>query len=151
MAIGGAVLMLGDFNFHYDHPDDPYVSKNLDLLHVYDLEQSVYVLTHKQGHILDWIVYQSDDNILLSSTVTSKLTSDHMAIICNLDLTIPEPTSVQRLRCNINSIDRQQFPLDIIFELDFVGNPSAEQIHCCLCSILDNHAPSFSTIVHQHK
>ena len=48
----------------------------------------------KQGHILDWIVYQSDNNFLLSSTVTNKLTSDHLAILCNLDLTIPEPTTV---------------------------------------------------------
>ena len=24
-SIGGSVLILGDFNFHYDRPDDPYV------------------------------------------------------------------------------------------------------------------------------
>ena len=86
-SIGGSVLILGDFNFHYDRPDDPYVSKILDLLHVYNLEQSVHVPTHKQGHILDWIVYRPDDNILLSSTVTNKLTFDHLAILFNLDLT----------------------------------------------------------------
>ena len=87
--------MLSDFNFHYDRPDDPYVSKILDLLHVYNLEQLVHVPTHKQGHVLDWIVYQPDDNFLLSSTVTNKLTSDHLAILCNLDLTVPEPTTEQ--------------------------------------------------------
>ena len=60
-SIGGSVLILSDFNFHYGRPDDPYVSKYLDLLHVYNLEQSVHVPTHKKGHILDWIVYQPDD------------------------------------------------------------------------------------------
>ena len=115
------------------------------------MEQSVHVPTHKQGHILDWIVYRPDDNILLSSTVTNKLTSDHLAILCNLDLTVPEPITEQRLRRNINSIDKQQFSLDIKLELDFVGNPSAEQFHCCLRSILDNHAPLSSAIVRQHK
>ena len=115
------------------------------------MEQSVHVPTHKQGHILDWIVYRPDDNILLSSTVTNKLTSDHLAILCNLDLTVPEPTTEQRLRRNINSIDKQQFSLDIKLEFDFVGNPSAEQFHCCLRSILDNHAPLSSAIVRQHK
>ena len=109
-------------------PNDPYVSKIIDLLHVYNLEQSVHFPTHKQGHILDWIVYQPDDNILLSSTVTNKLTSDHMAILCNLDLTVPEPTTEQRLRRNINSIDRQQFSLDIKLALDFVGHPSADTV-----------------------
>ena len=99
-------MILGDFNFHYDRPDDPNVSKILDLLHVYNLEQSVHVPTHKQGHILDWIVYRPDENILLSSTGTNKLTSDHLAILCNLDLTVLEPTTEQRLRHNINSIDK---------------------------------------------
>ena len=37
------------------------------------------------------------------------LTSDHLAILCNLDLTVPEPITEQRLRRNINSIDKQQF------------------------------------------
>ena len=101
--------------------------------------------------IFDWIVYRPDDNILLSSTVINKLTSDHLAILSNLDLSIPAPTTVQRLRHNINSIDRQQFSLDIKSELDFVFNPSAEQFHGCLHSILDNHAPLSSPIVLQHK
>ena len=104
---------------------------------IYNLEQSVHVPTHKQGHILDWIVYRPDDNILLSSTVTKNRTSDHLAILCNLDLTVPEPTTEQRLRRNINSIDKQ-FSLDIKLELDFVGNPSAEQFHCCLGYILNS-------------
>ena len=150
-TLGGSVMILGDFNFHYDRPDDPYVSKILDLLHVYNLEQSVHVPTHKHGHILDWIVYRPDDNILLSSTVTSKLTSDHLAILCKLDLTVPEPTNEQRLRRNINSIDRQQFSLDIKSKLDLVGHPSAEQFHRCLCSILDSHAPLSLETVRQHK
>ena len=63
VTLGGSVLILGDFNFHYERPDDPHVSKILDLLHVYNLEQSVHVPTHKHGHILDWIVYRPDDNI----------------------------------------------------------------------------------------
>ena len=115
------------------------------------MEQLVHVPTHKQVHILDGIVYRPFDNIMLSSTVTNKLTSDHLAILCNLHLTVPEPITEQRLRRNINSIDKQQFSLDIKLELDFVGNPSAEHFHCCLCSILDNHAPLSSAIVHQHK
>ena len=106
----------------------------------------VHVPTHKQGHILYWIVYRPDDNILLSNTVTNKLTSDHLAILCNLHLIVPEPTNR-----SINSIDRQQFSLDIKLELDFVGNPSAEQFNFCLRSILDNHAPLSSAIVLQHK
>ena len=150
-SLGGSVMILGDFNFHYDHPDNPYVSKILDLLHVYNLEQSVHVPTHKHGHILDWIVYRPDDNILLSSTVTSKLTSDHLAILCKLDLTIPEPTNEKRLRRNINSIDMQQFSLDIKLKLESVGNPSAEQFHCFLQSILDKHAPLSLEINRQNK
>ena len=142
---------MGDFNFHYDRPDDPHIQKFLVYLMFITWSNRFMFPTHKQGHILYWIVYQSDDNILLSSTVTKKLTSDHLATLYNLDLTIPEPTTVQRLRRNINSFDTQQFSLDIKLELDFVGNPSAEQFHCCPRSILDNHAPLSSAIVRQHK
>ena len=75
----------------------------------------------------------------------------HLAILCNLDLTILELTSVHKLRRNINSIDKQLFSLETKAELDSVGNSSAEQLHCCLRSILDSRASISSTIVRQHK
>ena len=110
------------------------------------MSNRLFLLINKAIHLTG-----SVDNILLSSTVTNKLTSDHLAILCNLDLTVPEPTTVQRLRRNINSIERQPFSLDIKSELASISNPSAEQFHCCLRSILDNHAPVSSLVVRQHK
>ena len=84
-SIPGYLLILGDFNFHFDRPTDQHISKILDLLKIFNLAQSVNLPTHTHGHILDWITYRPDDKILLSSSVSSELTSDHFTLLCSLD------------------------------------------------------------------
>ena len=44
------ILMVGDFNFHVDQPDDHNASVFLDILDSADLEQHVAEATHKKGH-----------------------------------------------------------------------------------------------------
>ena len=141
-------MILGDFNFHYDRPADPYVSKILDFMFIIWSNRFMFLLINEGIYLTGLCIDQRI--IFCCQAATNKLTSYHLASLCHLDLTVPEPITVQRLKHNINSIDRQQFSLDINSELDFLGNPSAEQFHCCLHTILDNHAPLSSTIV-QHK
>ena len=75
-----AGCLLGDFNFHIDRPTDQHVSKILDLFHIFNLVQSVNLPTHTHGHILDWIIHRPDDKILLYSSVSNELTSDHFTL-----------------------------------------------------------------------
>ena len=108
----------------------------------------IFLLINKVIYLTGWCI---DKTITCYCQAQLPTNLHHLAILCNLDLTVRESITVQRLRRNINSIDRQQFSIDIKSELDFVGNLSAEQFHCCLRSIFDNHAPLSSAIVRQHK
>ena len=63
------------------NPTDQDISKILDLLKIFNLAQSVNLPTHTRGHILDWIIYRPDDKILVSSSVSNELTSDHFALL----------------------------------------------------------------------
>ena len=76
-SIKGCLLILGDFNFHCDHHTDQHVSKILDLFKMFNLAQSVNLPTHTHEHILDWIIYRPDDNILVSSSVSN----EHLTIL----------------------------------------------------------------------
>ena len=51
------------------------MSKILDLLKMFNLAQSVNLLTHTHGHMQDRIVYCPDNNILVSSSVLYELIS----------------------------------------------------------------------------
>ena len=78
------------------------MSKILDLLKIFNLAQSVNLSTHTHGHTLDWIVYQSDDKILVSSSVSNELTSDHFTLLCSLDVRITDPPSINHLFETLN-------------------------------------------------
>ena len=98
----------GDFNFHCDRHTDQHMSEILDLPKIFNLAQSLNLPTHTHGHILDWIIYRPDDKILVSSFVSNELTSDHFALLCSLDLRIPDPPSIKSSFRNIKCIDRHQ-------------------------------------------
>ena len=148
-TLGGSVMILGDFNFHL----------TVLMIHMYQrfLTYFMFIIWSNwfMFLLINKVIYLTglcmDQITFCCQAVTNKLTFNHLAILCNVYLTIPEPTTVQRLRRNIISIDMHQFSLDLKSKLDFVGNPSAEQFHCCLRSILDNHAPLSLAIVRQHK
>ena len=45
-SITGCLLILGDFNFHFDRPTDQHMSKILDVLKIFNLAQSVNLPPH---------------------------------------------------------------------------------------------------------
>jgi hypothetical protein len=40
-TLSGDIVLLGDFNFHFDCPSNPSTSKLLDLLYMFNLSQVV--------------------------------------------------------------------------------------------------------------
>ena len=52
----GNILVVRDFNFHVDQPDDHNASVFLDLLDSADLEHHVTEATHKKRHTLDLVI-----------------------------------------------------------------------------------------------
>lgn len=57
-------IIFGDVNFHFDYPCEPSTAKVIDILDVLSFSQSVVQPTHDQGHIIDWVMYRSEDDIL---------------------------------------------------------------------------------------
>ena len=135
---------MGNFNFHFDRLTDQHMSKILDLLKMFNLAQSVNLPTHTHGHILDWIVYRPDDKILVSSSVSNELKSDHFALLCSLDLRIPDPPSIKSSFRNIKYFDRHQLTSKVNLKLASVVNPTADTFHHCLRALLDKHSPMSS-------
>ena len=60
-----------------------------DIIDMLNLTQSVSEPTHNQGHLLDLVFSKQNDNILISTKLHHGLTSDHTAILCKLDVSVP--------------------------------------------------------------
>ena len=127
------------------------MSKILDLLKICNLAETVNLSTHMHGHILDWIIYRPDDNILVSHSVSNKLTSDHFALLCSLDLRIPDPHTIKSSFRNIKCSDRHQLASEINIKLASIVNPTADTFHLCLRALFDKHSPISSKLVQVHK
>ena len=84
------ILIVGDFNFHYEDPSNVDACRFRDILSNHALCQHVSGPTHMAGHMLDLIITQSVDNIV-SNTVVSDFLTDHAAIHCHLHLPKPQP------------------------------------------------------------
>jgi exonuclease III len=84
----GKLLILGDFNTHWDKQHDTETAKLSNLLKAFNLSQHVREQTHQAGHIIDLVISRDGDNLVSSCDVNS-LISDHHAIHLNLACTKP--------------------------------------------------------------
>ena len=64
-----------------------------DIIDMFNLTHSVSEPTHKQGHLLDLVFSKQGDNSLISTKLHHGLTSDHTAILCKLDVSVPVQSS----------------------------------------------------------
>ena len=90
---------------HFDCPINPNTARNLDILQTFNLEQAVSQPTHQRGHILDWILYREEERLLLSCIVKHGVSSDHLPVLCYLDVSRPKQQSVFQTTRNIRAID----------------------------------------------
>jgi hypothetical protein len=141
----GTLLLIGDFNFHFNKPTVGYTPEVLEILDTFGLQQSVNEITNKQGNTVDWVVYRDSDHLLESSTVDNNLASDHYAVKCELDITRPAvPKTYKEVR-KISAIDIEAFKSDLITVIP--SEPSACQLTSALRATLDKHAPSSKRLI----
>ena len=93
-SLKGCSVIDGDFSFHYAVPTNSYTSKLIDLLNSFNLCQSVTTPTHQSGHILGWVIHQKNDDILLSTTTSPALQSNHYSVLTQLNIFKPPPHAV---------------------------------------------------------
>ena len=63
VSSSGKLIVLGDFNLHFDKPDDIYANQMRDILYSFSLNQHVHMPTHKLGHTLDLVITRSEDDL----------------------------------------------------------------------------------------
>ena len=139
------LLLVGDFNFHWNVPNDPDTIKLKDLLQTFNLTQFVTDPTHISGNTLDFIITRSDDNIV-DSTHAPHFFSDHAAVHCKMNLQKPALSRKVISYRKWKAIDKQKFTNDLL-ESDLFRNhePDLDKLvkkyDSTLTRILDDHAP----------
>ena len=106
---------------------------------MFNLMQTVDKPTHKCGHILDWILYRRDDEILQTTHVSHELTSDHFTILCDIDLLVPRQPPLFICKRNLRSVDNCSLVQNIKQCLDPSRTFTVEQLHSMLRSLVDKH------------
>jgi exonuclease III len=98
MCSKSSVVVMGDFNVHWDDASHADTRPLVDLLSSTSTKQHVTVATHSAGHILDLVITRADDTIM-SSVETGSLISDHSIVHCKLATQQPpRPTKTMKLR-----------------------------------------------------
>ena len=142
----GHVCLLGDANTHFDSPQEPFVRKVINILSMFNMQQTIDKPTHEKGHTLDWLViHNSDTNLHTSSTVTDALVSDHYCIMSLFDVVPARCATMYRLVRNVRDIDRSAFKIDVVDAIGSASPPSVESASnyfTSIRSVLDKHAPA---------
>ena len=139
----------GDFNLHYNKPNDFYVSKLISLLDDHNLSQQVNKPTQRCGNILDWTVVRSQDSLLQFDSVKEFPTiSDHYGVFSSLHLQPPAPFTQQVASRNLRGIQLDTFSNQIRSFALSVEDGDAETLVAeydqYLGQLLDQHAPLVS-------
>ena len=137
--INSDMVIVGDFNFHFDDPSNSNTQKMNDLLDMFELTQSVNGPTQRHGHTLDWVISRSSENVLKNIHISYDLTSDHNCIVCDLLLSNVQKTPQHREFRNIKSINRDEFKKDL--EALLPTCDTIEKLQNLLSMLLDKHAP----------
>ena len=95
--------------------------------------------THQRGHIFDRIIYRKEERLLLSCVVKHGVSSDHLPVLCYLDVSRPKLFHTTK---NIRTIDRQAFKADVSTLVTTLDRPTADQLNDQLRAFFDWHAPA---------
>ncbi|XP_060770970.1 uncharacterized protein LOC132881920 [Neoarius graeffei] len=143
-------LVVGDFNIHFDNPEDPLKTAFVSILDSGGINQNVIGLTHNGGHTLDLILTfrLNVDNVVILPQ--SEVISDHYLISFKLCLSNNICTSLRYcIKRTFTSTTAQSFINDLPELSALIGSLSApaelDQATECLESTfrhtLDNVAP----------
>ena len=75
------ILIFQDFNFHFDKQENSDTKQLLELLNSIGVSQRVCQPSHRQGHILDWVItWESPVDPIHSTSVEDLQLSDHFLV-----------------------------------------------------------------------
>ncbi|KAL8581637.1 hypothetical protein ACOMHN_049193 [Nucella lapillus] len=118
---------------------------------MFSLSQAVNFPTHRDGHTIDWCVFREEELIFRSVSRGPSLTSDHMPVMCYLDIAKPASTPVFQTVRNLRAIDKSQFRADVAAVFHNQPPATVEQLEAHLRAVLDVHAPAIRRLQTQRR
>ena len=103
------IIIMGDFNFHYNNLEDPLIYILDDSLHPLGLDQLVEEPTHKDGNILDLVIAESWNSSRNYTIKVGEFLSDHKFVTVHMDLSKETTPLVYTKSRNIRDIDIEAF------------------------------------------
>ena len=150
-TLSGMLLVLGDFNMHYEDASDVDAGKLKESLYSMNLMQHVTEPTHKLGHCLDLVITREYELQTEKLVVHPAVISDHSAITFQLPVskfpTVKQVLSFRKLK----DIDIEAFKDDLrscslVTDLEEDIECQATQYNSCLSNLLEKHAPLMQRI-----
>ena len=120
-----------------------------DISEIFSLSQSVTEPTHKHGHLLDLFFHRYNQCLIHSTCLDCGLTSDHIAVLCQLDIPKPAVQPVTTQFRSISKIDKNSFRQDLAQSTTPLTPIS--DFNRQLCCVLDKHALLCHRTVRQRK
>ena len=145
----GQLLVLGDFNFHYDQSSHSDVKAFKDVLDTFSLVHHVTDPTHRKGHILDLVMTREEEMDIQSMQNHGPVISDHSAIYFSIPCKLSQPAKRTFTHRKTRAINLIQFNSDILAS-DFYTSPATtldeavHQYNSVLTGLLDKHAPELT-------
>ena len=146
LMLPGRLLIVGDFNLHFDDLSDKHVWSFRDLLEAVGMTQHVTQPTHRDGHILDFVISRQCDALLQDVEVLPRCVSDHHAVTCQLQMTRPV-LAARTMPCRkMRNINPVRFARDLGVQLAAcdVGSgvvAAAQHYHDSIISVLEKYVP----------
>ena len=150
------LVLLGDFNFHYDDCADTQVNRLKTMLSDHGLTQLVDVPTHRCGHTLDWAVVRSDVSCLVFERVYDMPgLSDHRSLLCQMTITAQSKSKRTVTSLNTKAVSLPDFQADVKrFAYRHSQCPDrdlADSYSAGLRAVMDRHAPLVTRCVSHRR
>ena len=143
----GELLVVGDFNFHFESTSDPSTQNFHAMLDGMNMDQQVMGATHDKGHTLDLVITRQDESALVTDlTVCPMYPFDHMSISFTLPFKKPSHDRKKIKFRKINNIDTELLSQDLQ-ECRVIKHPPSDlyelviSYNSDLNEIIEKHAP----------
>ena len=140
------LIVLGDFNFHYECVNDSATTKFRGLLDSLGLIQHVSSPTPKAGHTLDLVITHANEHLVNNRSVLDKLISDHHAVPSTVPYNRPSIGKKINSFRKYKTVDLLALKHDVAQSAlcaapASTATESAFQYHHVLSATLNKHAP----------
>ena len=151
VLLPGKLLLVGDFNVHWNKPEKLDVKEYTNTLSSANLQQQIDTATHVSGNILDHVICSCDENFVQDCKVYENLTTVprtvHHFVHFKVNLQKPLPLCVTKTLRNFKNIQSAAFSQTLTDHLNLAPETrNADELYNwyneTITNCLEEHAPS---------